>query len=710
MGAIGSIRKRSGLLIGVIGLALLAFILTDFFTKNNSRGIKNLGEVDGEVISTTMFDSKVNENTENYKVQNGLENLTTEITYQIKESTWEEMVRQMILGLEYDELGLTVTVDEVDDMLRGKFVHPFVLQNFTNPETGMFNPQDVTNTMSQLEQNPELKQQWDALVEYIKADRLFTKYQTLVTKAYYVPKAFAEREYVNKNRTANVELIAVKYSTISDSAVSVTDADFEAYYEEHKHEYYQETEVRSIDYVVFDVVPSDKDREEINAEVNELIAEIDTLNDNEDIISFINTQSDELYDSTWFKREELIPQFDTLFEVEYGTPIGPFIVEDVYHYAKLLNKEARPDSLKAAHVLIAYQGAYNVDPEITRTKEEAESMADSLLSVIKGLDSTAFSALAISLSDDQSAAQNGGYFDWFPDGMMVPEFNEACVNNAINSYTVTETVFGYHIIKVIDKTENINKIRYAHYQREIIPSDETYDNQYLLASEFAGQNQDLESFEKAIIDNEYNKRTAENLKAMDFSIPGMEDGRQFVRWAYGHGEDIEVGTVAPVFDDERKYVVTILTSIREVGTIPLEKIKEDIRPFVLIEKKADILGEKVNKLSGTPLNQMASKLNVQLDTIDAVSYATYSLPGYGPEPKVVGTVFATAAQQTTKVIRGNGAVFVIKVNSYNEPEAMQDYTPIVMQKLNFFYSRVNYDLYNSIKKNTEIVDNRIFFY
>jgi len=710
MGAIGSIRKRSGLLIGIIGLALLAFILTDFFTKNKSRGIKNLGEVDGEVISTAMFDVKVNENTENYKIQNGLENLTTDITYQIKESTWNEMVRQMILGVEYEELGLTVTVDEVDDMLRGKFVHPYVLQNFTNPETGMFNPQDVTNTMAQLDQNPELKQQWDALVEYIKADRLFTKYQTLVTKAYYVPRAFAEREYINKNRTANVELVAVKYSTISDSAISLTDADFETYYEEHKHEYYQETEARSIDYVVFDVMPSDKDREEIDTEVKNLLAELDTISKKEDIISFINTQSDELYDSTWFKREELIPQFDTLFEVEEGTSVGPYIVEDVYHYAKLINKTPRPDSLKAAHILIAYQGAYNVNPEITRTKEEAEAMADSLLNVVRGLDSTAFSTIAISVSDDQSATQNGGYFDWFPDGMMVPEFNEACVNNAIGSYEVVETVFGYHIIKVIDKTKAIDKIRYAHYQREILPSDETDDNVYLIASEFAGKNQNIESFEKAVIDNGYNKRTAENLKAMDFSIPGMENGRQFVRWAYGHGEDIEVGTVAPVFNDERKYVVAVLTSIREVGTIPLEQIKEDIRPFVLIEKKADILEEKVKQLSGTPLNQIASKLKVPLDTIDAVSYATYSLPGYGPEPKVVGTIFATAAQQTTKVIRGNGAVFVVKVNGYNEPEAIQDYTPIIMQKINFFYSRVNYDLYNSIKKNTEIVDNRIFFY
>ena len=329
MGAIGSIRKRSGLLIGVVGVAMLAFILTDFFTKNNRRDIKSVGEVNGEVISPTFFESKVDQNTENYKMQSGVENITSNISYQIKENTWEELVKELVLATEYEKLGLTVTVEEVDDMLRGRFIHPYVRQNFTDPSTGIFNPQSVTNVMAQLDQDPELKKQWDALVDYIEADRLFQKYQTLVSKAYYVPKAFAERDYFHQNTTAEIELIALKYASISDSLVTLTDEDYEAFYEENKYRYIQDKEVRSFDFVIFDVLPSDADRKAIDEEVNTLLAELDTLEENEDIISFVNAQSDEFYDSSWVKRDELIPEFDSLFNLKTGEAIGPFILEDV---------------------------------------------------------------------------------------------------------------------------------------------------------------------------------------------------------------------------------------------------------------------------------------------------------------------------------------------------------------------------------------------
>jgi len=708
MGAIGSIRKRSGLLIGVVGVAMLAFILTDFFTKSESRGIKTVGEVNGEVISPTFFESKVDQNTENYKTQSGVENITSNISYQIKENTWEELVKELVLATEYERLGLTVTVEEVDDMLRGRFIHPYVRQNFTDPSTGVFDPQSVTNVMAQLDQDPELKKQWDALVDYIESDRLFQKYQTLVSKAYYVPKAFAERDYFHQNTTAEIELIALKYASISDSLVALSDEDYEAFYEENKYRYIQDKEVRSFDFVIFDVLPSDADRKAIDEEVNTLLAELDTLEENEDIISFVNAQSDEFYDSSWVKRDELIPEFDSLFNLKTGEAIGPFILEDVYHYGVLLEKEARPDSLNAAHILIAYQGAYRVAPEVSRSQEEAEKMADSLLQVVKGLDSLAFANIAQEISDDQSVAENGGYFGWFPDGMMVSAFNEACVNKPVGSYNVVETAFGYHIIKVIDKTKAVDKIRYAHFEKAILPSSETDQDVYSKAIEFASKCSDIASFDKTVTDKGLSKRSASNLYAMDFSIPGLEDGRQFVKWAYS--EDMEVGTLSAVMSDEDKYVVAILTSIIEEGTIPLELIKEDLKPLVMIEKKATMLEEKIKNSGATTIEQMAQKLAVQIDTLPSVTYANYSLPGYGPEPKIVGTVFASKAGQTTKTIKGNAAVFVVKVKSFNEAAPLDNYMPIVMQKEGFFKSRVEYDLYNSLKKSAEIIDNRIYFY
>ena len=272
MALIGDIRKRSGLLVIIIGVALAAFILGDFLSNRNpGRGRVNLiGEINGDKILATDFNNRVDQNLEIQRLNTGKENLTQEEQFQVRQQTWEQVLSETLLEEQVSKLGMTVSVEELDDFIRGKNPHPYIRQSFTDPQTGQFDPTSVSNFLQNLDQvDPQMRQRYLSIEKAIKEDRLNTKYRNLIAKAYYVPKAFAEREYKNRSTTATTRFYSLPYRTIADSLVQISDADYEKYYNDNKFRYYQE-EGRDIEYVAFDVVPSATDRENINRDVNKL--------------------------------------------------------------------------------------------------------------------------------------------------------------------------------------------------------------------------------------------------------------------------------------------------------------------------------------------------------------------------------------------------------------------------------------------------------
>jgi len=284
------------------------------------------------------------------------------------------------------------------------------------------------------------------------------------------------------------------------------------------------------------------------------------------------------------------------------------------------------------------------------------------------------------------------------------------VEGAIGSYTVVETVFGYHVIKVIDKTKPINKVKIATIQRTVEPSTTTSDSIYNLANVFAAESQNPEAFEKNIIDKGYTKRVADKVKTTDFTLPGIAEGREVIRWAYN--EETEPGMVSTVFslDTETKYVIAVLKTRAEKGQAPFESVKTLIEPFAKKEKKAQMLMEKMNAaLNGTAtVDALAQKLEADIDTFD-VTFSTYSLPGYGPEPEVVGYITSSGKGKLSKAIKGEMGIFVYTVIDIVEaPPA--DAKAIMAQKMQFFQSKVNYELFKALQRKADIEDNRILYF
>ncbi len=705
MAVIGNIRKHSTFLIIIIGIALAAFVLGDFSKGSGASREINIGNVAGEDITIMDFNQKVDQFVQNTKQQQNKERLTTDEVYRLKEDTWKQMIRDILMEKEYEELGLTVTTEELFDLVQGPNPHPLIKQYFADPTTGQYNRGLIIDYLKNLDNLPaDAKQQWIAFEEYIRNDYLSTKYKALVSKGYYVPEALAKMAYAEDNNNAAITYVASKYADLSDSLVTVTDADFEKYYEKNKERYEQEAS-REIEYVTFEIIPSVKDMETARKNIDQVYEEFKTA---ENITRFVKSTSDTPIDSTWKVSGQLPVQIDSImFNSEIGTVTEPYLNNFVFTTARLADISYRPDSLKATHILIAYAGAMRANPEINRSKKEAEELADSLYNVVKQSDAN-LTELAMSYSDDGSVAQNSGDLGWFADGQMIYAFNEAVVNSKVGDISMVETPFGFHIIKTMGKKEDVKKVKVAMINREIIESNETYQKTFSKASKLASENKSLEAFNNAVTEEGHTKKTANNLRIMSNFISGLQNPRQIIHWAFN--ENTEVGDVSPVFDLEGMFVVATLKSKTEKGYPELEDIKDRLTVFVTNEVKGEMLAEKMVGLNND-IDQVAQELNLEKVEINSLTFSSRNIQGFGAENKVIGTIFGMNVADVSKPIIGNGAVFVVKLNKQVEAPEKENYTQNSTTLENAFTQRVSQDFpYRAIEEASEIEDNRSLFY
>ncbi|OQX80138.1 MAG: hypothetical protein B6D61_02410 [Bacteroidetes bacterium 4484_249] len=708
MALIGTIRKQSGLLVIIIGVALAAFVLGDFLKPRQGRKQVNVAEVLGEEITYSQFDVKYEQNLENQKRQQEKENLTSEEVFRLKQQTFDQIIQKIVMDNEYHELGLVVSADELFDQIQGDDPHAYILQYFKDPETQQYNAELVRNYIKQLDQmDAKNRNQWDLFVEAIKEDRIRTKYKNLITKAYIMPDTFLYQDFNDKKTIAKIRLVGVKYNTIDDSVVTVTDKDYEKYYEEYKQNYEQEAS-RDIDYVVFDVKPSSKDRAAIREDVYEVFEDFKKA---ENVPLFVNGESDNRYDSTFYTEGKLPVRLDsTMFNSPVGTFVEPYVENNAWHMAKLVDVQFRPDSMKASHILISYSGAYGAAEDVTRINISAKALADSLFEVVKSSPAK-METLAKEFSDDPSVKQNSGDMGWFADGAMVPQFNNAVLNGKVGDIVLAETMFGYHIIKITGKKEPVKKIRVAIIDININPSQETYQEIYTKASDFQGHAVNLEAFDTLATNLGLNKRTAPNLQAMTNRIAGLDYPRGVVQWSFIEG--IDVGSVSQVFTMDDKYVVAVVTKVKEKGIPELDELKETLEPLIIKELKGDIIVEKMNNASKNAKNlvQIAKNLNSKVDTVDNVTFSSRNIAGFGNEPDVLAKVFTMKTGVISKPVKGNNAAFFVIVDEIKQPEPGQDKKMFERQMLMNFTSKVNNNSFEkAIEKKADIVDNRVIFY
>jgi peptidyl-prolyl cis-trans isomerase D len=707
MAIIGRIRKHSGLAVIIVGVAIAAFVIGDF-GKKRAKGVNEIGNINGEAIPYQEFTTKVEDAIQAQKDNSGTDKITDDETYSIRQNTWNSMLKDVLMQAQYDELGITVTSDELFDQVQGKNPHRYILQYFKDPKTNVYDPALVRNYLKNLDNmEPKNKEQWLRFEKAIKDDRIETKYNNLVRKGYYMPKAFLKQIYKETAQVLNIRAFSPILSSVSDSAAVITDADYKSFYDKNKELFFQEEPTRELNYVLFEVKASDLDRKKITEDVNSIYKDFLTSND---LPNYINANGDKKYDST-FKKKGGFPGIldSTALTAKPGTFTPPFELDNAWYMAKLLDIQDRPDSMKGSQILITFAGSALKNETVKRTREQAKTRADSLFAVLKKSPEN-FREFALKYSDFPSAKDDGGDLKDLVDGQ--PAFG-IFFNNGLsmkpNDMKVVETNIGYAIFKLTSKTKPITKAKMAILQRNIEPSNQTFQDIYLKASAFAGQNRTKEAFSKAATEKGLPDRTAENIREMDNFLNGLSSTREVVRWAFS--ENTKIGDVSPVFDLSGKYVVAILTGTTEKGYTPLEKVKERITQNVRGEKKVDMIMSRLTQSMATLKNfdQLAIQSRSKIDTIN-LTFGGYNNSPIGREPEVVGKLFASKAGELIGPVKGKYGAYVAIIDRINPVPEKQDFNAERQKQQSDFENRAAGMIYDAIKKAGKIKDYRRNFF
>lgn len=701
MAVIGKIRQRSGLLVVVIGVALAAFVLGDF-AKGSKQQTLNIGVVNGENINIQDFNRKFEENVENTRQQRQTDRLTQDELFRTRESTWNQMVQQLIMEEQYEKLGLALTAEELFYQVQGPNPHQAVVQNFQNPETGAYDRELVINYLQNLDNMPPAaKSQWISFERYIKEDRLRTKYQNLITKSFHMPASLAKLAHQEKNNKAQLDFVGVRYTNVPDSLVNLTDADYNAFYESYKKTYERDAQ-RDIEYIVFDIKPSEEDNKVAREYVQGLVEEFRLT---ENVEGFVNANSETRYSDAWLGLGEVPVSIEgVMFEQEPGFVYGPYFEEETYKLARLVDVTFRPDSLKASHILVSFQGTMR--SEQTRSREEAQALADSLLAEVQKRPAK-MEEIAASMSDDPSAATNSGDLGWFRDGQMVPPFNQFVLDNKVGAIGMVETDFGFHIVKVTGKKEPVKKIQLAVITQEVTASTKTYQDVFAKASKFATENKTAEKFNETVENDGLNKRVAPALREMSNRIPGIENPRQVIRWAFD--DNTNVGDISTIFDLDNMFVVALLTKKSDKGIPELKDIKEMIEPQVRNRKKGEFLVQKMKEMDND-LEKVAAAYNVQVENVNDLSFDSRMFAGYGQENKVIGNVFAMNEGDIAP-IAGSNAAFLVQLKKVNKAAETDNFSTVIAEQNTSFQNNIrNNAAFRAIEKIADIEDNRMLFY
>jgi peptidyl-prolyl cis-trans isomerase D len=729
MSVLESLRKRSGLLVAIVGLALLAFVLTGLFESGGSlfgNSRNNVGEIAGRSIKYEEFNAKVQKAKETQMQNAQKTTLTQEEIDQIVQQVWNQEINEQVMSKEYEKLGITVSDEELYDLMVDH-PHSALVRNLSDQQTGQVIPLFADEKTGQVspakireftqKMTEEQERSWSQLEEYVKQIRIIEKYNNLIKKGLYVTTAAAKRDYTVQNTMANIKYVYKNYKLVADSTIKPTEEELNAYYTAHQNEYKQEAS-RKIEYVAFDILPSAEDMEEAKKEMQVLADQFRNLAPGEDSSFVVSESNSRFYDKSWHTPGTLGPQIDTaMFKAAPGTVMGPYEENGAYIIAKLIGTKTSADSAKVRHILVAYQGS-GASQTVTRSKEQASKLADSLLAALKKGGS--FTAFVDKFSDDggknvppgkketDDYTGKGGNYGWLnaSSGFVEP-FKDAGLDGKKGDLVKVESQFGYHIIEVLDSKGSQKKVQVAIIDRKVEPSSKTMQAVYSKASQFAGNNNTNELFQAAVIKEKLNKRIADNIKESDKKISGIENPASLVRWAY----DSKKGAVSEPMEFGQKYIVAALTDVREKGIATLEQVKDDVTAKVIQEKKAAMFAKELeDAMAGNAtIEAIGAKLKLPVEQAMNVNFNTNAIPGSSSEPKVMGVVSALKAKTMSKPIAGKEGVFLVYVESVTPAAEQKEFKAQQNQAMQQLSPRADYEVYDALKENANISEHLVRF-
>jgi peptidylprolyl isomerase/peptidyl-prolyl cis-trans isomerase D len=706
MAVLNKIRQRSVFLIIIIALALFSFVLADVIRNGGMSSQKSqnvIASVNGEEIDREDFARQVE------AVQRNMGANAT--TAQVVNQVWDMKLREVILKEEFEKLGIKVGEAQVKDLLRLQLANN---PNFLN-EAGLFDNNKLQEYVANLKAtSPEAYQQWVDYENSIAESARENIYYNLIRAGVGATLLEGEQAYHMENDNINLEYVQIPFSSIPDAEVKVSKDEINAYVKKHPKRF-QVEKGRDIQFVYFSEEASAEDesesKEAVEAVLKSKVQFNSETNSNDsisgfknatDIKSFVNQNSDVQYQDRFFFKDEIRGDFaDQIFNLPEGEIYGPYKEGGYWKVSKMIETRKMADSAKASHIMISWKGLATAG-EITRTKEEAKSLADSIEKVVRK-DKSKFVELVAQFSSDQASAAQGGDLGYFRPGMMITDFNDFVFNNKPGDIGVVESEYGYHVISIEEKTNEELAVKVATIARKIEASEKSINDLYTEVTKFEFAVKD-KAFEEVAKSENYEVRTVKDMKVLDENIPGVGPERRIVQWTFEEG--VKAGDIKR-FEIPGGYIVAQLTAVKKAGLTSTEEASAVVTPILLKDKKAELINKKI---TGTTLAEIAKNQNSSVQTASAVNLKNPTLAGAGNEPGVVGAAFSLKAGEVSKPITGDKGVYVVKLISVNKAPKMESYRGFANQKTAQSRQAVVSSVFEALKGDAEIEDNRAKFY
>ncbi len=729
MALIGKIREKSVLLVVIIGLALLAFIMGAYGKMGSGSGDTiGYGTVFGEKVDYKEYETmsaKFIEQDQNQFAQQQRE-YTQADQDASADKAWNYTTETIIFNKEYEALGVDVSEREFDAFLYGTDgfqVMQDLAQAFKDSATGMFNAKLLEKRINEMEtsNDPTVQQQWKDSKKYYTDRRKQEKYFGLIGQGVYVTKLEAEDEYYAQKEIKSISYVVRRFTEIDDNNIKISDQTLKEYYENHKNDKKYENKNASREVRFFDVLinPSKTDSLKFNRTMLDLKREFASAKN--DSLFIIQNSDVKFYSSSKFatavpegspssQRLQLTypATMDTIFKTAgIGQLVGPYTSKQNVVVSKIIG--FTPTRMKARHILLATN--QSKDPKVISQKQK---LADSL---VKLINKDNFADFVSKYSDDKGSVSQGGLIDNFIEADMVPEFGAFCATKPVGSIGTIKTMYGIHIIEVLER-DNTNYPLLASVQKTFAPSQETLDSKesevynllYKLDAKLATKStlsEKLSIFDTIAQKAGYMVRPItimeESPKIYGFNTTFAED--KILKLAFSEESKVGDLTSAPI-KDKNRYVIAIVSSIKEKGVPLFEDAQVAMKKDLIEEKKAARFTNQL--LKDKSLNAMAKSSNTEVLKAE-VTFANPQIAGSGFEPEIVGYLFSGIKKgRLSAPLKGKLGVYVLMVDKTTKAPATSNYKAERDQMQNAMKGSVQGQSLAALKKKAEVMDNRRF--
>ena len=711
MAALGKIRKRGVALVIIIGLGLFAFIAEEAFrsceaTKNQQR--QQIGEVLGNKINVQEFQALVDEYQEVLKMSNGIDNFTEEQLNSIKDEVWNSYINEQIIKSECEKVGLTVTDEELQNIMK-EGTNPMLMRSpFVNQQTGRFDVTMLTKFLADYKKNatnPQLAESyqkiytfWQFIEKQLRQQTLAQKYQNLISNGLISNPISAKMAFEGQNQESDIELASIAYSSINDNDVKIEDKDLKAKYDEQKEMFKQTVETRDIKYVNFQVEASAADRKALMQTMEDASAKLQSGANPAEVVR--KAQSQFAYTGIAASKRaypsDIAAKLDSM---SVGQTTAPFETksDNTLNVVKLLSKTQMPDSIEYRQIQVGGE-----------TLEATRQKADSIYNALKAG------------ADFETLAQKYGQTaqkQWLTSAMYENSntMDEESKNylNAINNLGTNELKNlefsqGNIILQVTARKAMVDKYDVAVVKHTIDFSKSTYSDAYNKFSQYVSENKSIEDLEKNAAKFGFKVQERKDLYNSEHNVAGLRATREAMKWIF----DAKEGEVSPLYEcgNNDNLLVVAMTKINPIGYRSLESVQDLVKADVIRDKKFEQIKAK---LAGVADMAAAKAKGARIDSVNQI---TFSAPVFvqatgSSEPALSGAVAAAKQGEFSKnVIKGNGGAYLFKVVKKSEREGAKFDEKTAEQQLKQQAMQAASRFIQELYLKANVVDNRYLFF